>query len=72
MINGNNIEAKSQKEKLSLLTNIWSSVYEISPQENRKFCSKNEKKVASHLLNIADKVTSKFKINVNELENKKI
>ena len=31
-INGDEIEATTQDEKLTLLTNIWSSVFQISPQ----------------------------------------
>ena len=41
-INGNEIEANTQDEKLDLLTNIWSSVYQISPEENLNFCMRNE------------------------------
>ena len=68
-IDGDDFEANTQDEKLTLLTNIWSSVYQISPQENLSFCSRNERKVSAHLLKITNKITPKCTIDLNELEN---
>ena len=69
IINGNEIEAETQEEKIKMLTNIWSNIYQISPQENMQFCSRNEAKVKMHLNKIYDKITPKWQINLNELEN---
>ena len=43
-LNGTDIQASTKEEKLSLLTNIWSSIYEISPQENLNFCQEMSRK----------------------------
>ena len=72
IIDGSEIEANSTEEKINLLTNIWSSIYQISFHENQNFCLNNERKVSSHLSNIVDKITTKFKINLNELENENV
>ena len=69
IINGQEIEAETQEEKIKLLTNIWSNVYQITPQENMQFCHRNETKVKRHLNRISDKITPKWQINMNELEN---
>ena len=69
-INGDEIEAETQEEKIKLLTNIWSSIYQISPQENMRFCNRNEARVKMHLNKIYDKITPKWQINLNELENR--
>ena len=68
-INGNEMEAKTQTEKVNLLTNIWSSIYEISPQENLSFCPNNDHKISSHLLKISHRIIPKCTIDLNELEN---
>lgn len=39
------------------------------PQENLNYCQINDNKVATHLSKISDKITPKFKIDLNELEN---
>ena len=57
-INDIDVEANSPDEKICLLTNIWSNVYHISPQENLNFCQANERKVSSHLNKIAEKNNS--------------
>ena len=68
-INGIETEANTPEEKLSLLTNIWSSIYQISPQENLNYCQRNEHKIIAHLIKIADKITPKCKIDLTVLEN---
>ena len=68
-IDGIQTEANTPEEKISLLTNIWSSVYQITPQENLNYCQRNDLKVATHLIKIADKITPKCKIDLNLLEN---
>ena len=59
IIDDQEVTAESQDEKLKLLTNIWSNVYQISHLENRQFCERNEKKVKAHLNKITDKITPK-------------
>ena len=72
IINGQEIEAGTQEEKIKLLTNIWSNVYQITPQENAKFCKINEAKVKSHLNKISDKITPKWQVKLERLQNNNI
>ena len=69
LINNNEIIAETQDEKIKLLTNIWSNIYQITPLENQNFCPINENKVKTHLDKISDKITPKWKIEFNELNN---
>ena len=69
IIDDQEVTAESQAEKLKLLTNIWSNVYQISHLENQQFCERNEKKVKAHLNKITDKITPKWIIDFNELRN---
>ena len=43
------IIAETQDEKLKLLTNIGSNIYQISPIDNQQFCKINENRVKAHL-----------------------
>ena len=58
--------------KINLLTNIWSNIYQITPQENMQFCHLNEAKVHRHLNNISDKITPKWQVNFDRLQNNNI
>ena len=69
IIDDREVTAETQEEKVKLLTNIWSNVYQISHLENQQFCKINENKVKSHLNSVTDKITPKWIINFNELEN---
>ena len=71
-INGQEIVAETQDEKIKLLTNIWSNIYQITPQENMQFCHLNEAKVHRHLNNISDKITPKWQVNFDRLQNNNI
>ena len=72
IINGQEIEAETQDEKIKLLTNIWSNVFQITPQENMQFCNRNETKVNRHLNKISDKITPKWQVNLDVLQNDNI
>ena len=69
IIDNREVKAETQDDKIKLLTNIWSNVYQISHLENQQFCQTNENKVTAHLHKITDKITPKWKIDFNELEN---
>ena len=65
--NGINMVAKIDTEKTTTLTNTWSNVCNITPQENLLFCQNNEERVETTLNQNIDKITPKWNINLQDI-----
>ena len=61
--------AKTDKEKVEMFTNIWKKVYRISDQENTNFCPDTENRVKAHLARHTNKITPKWRVNLNSIRN---
>ena len=65
--NGNIREAKTDLEKVNLLTEISTRIHQITPEDNRHFCGVNEARVEDTLNQNADQINPKNLINLNEI-----
>ena len=67
--NGNLREAKTDLEKVNLLTEISSRIHQITPEDNRHFCGVTEARVEDTLNQNADQINPKRLINLSEIRN---
>ena len=68
-VNGIDKTARTDTEKVEVLTDTWKNVHTITPEENEEFDKENEEMVNRTLNRNADKITPKLEINLNYKRN---
>ncbi|CAL4097163.1 unnamed protein product, partial [Meganyctiphanes norvegica] len=66
-VNGRDRIAKTDEDKEKVLTQIWSKVFQITPEENQQFCRETEERVEHTLNQNIDKITTKWNINLQDI-----